>query len=298
MDQINQLIAKSLRKGTPEGNQFRRWLLKKGFFAKVNIDRYAYLRHDRIVKRYFRGLSEIENLESLAKRPCVEIGCGSGSASAAFSQIFGSVLGFDIDAKGIQIGRNRLNFYDLQNCDLIHIPNPEDLIDAAVNAIQENSVVVLYAVLEHMTERERFLLLRRIWEKMTASNLLVIGELPNRLLYFDEHTYLVPFIHMLPDYTFAEAAGYYDFRFKEKFDNIDVDEEFNVERSRRGLGMSFHEFEICFKATAQSFVVKELTHPKSENELFLLDFFSQNNLTLPDVFACQMMHFVAKKITN
>jgi S-adenosylmethionine-dependent methyltransferase len=58
--------------------------------------------------------------------------------------------------------------------------------------------VLLYAVLEHQHPLERLETLTRCWDLLRPGGVLIVVETPNRIVYFDPHTSLLPFFAMLP----------------------------------------------------------------------------------------------------
>ena len=69
-------------------------------------------------------------------------------------------------------------------------------------------MVLLFAVLEHLTQEERIRYLSFIWhEILRPGGYLIVVDTPNRLSYFDEHTSVMPFFHLLPPYL---ALRYFD----------------------------------------------------------------------------------------
>lgn len=292
---LDEVIKANLHKGKTGYRRFRRWAQKNRIFTRGHMDRYCWQRHDRIVKRYYPGLLSMDSLEGLRTRRTVEIGCGSGSASSAFAAITREVIGVDIDARGIRVARKRAACFEQANTTFTHL-EPEKIVDTALDFIEDNSIILLYAVLEHMTEEERLDALSRIWNKMGPDNILIVGELPNRLCYFDEHTYLQPFLHLLPDYTFQNFSKIEDFRFAERFKEMEYGVDLRVERARRGLGCSFHEFLICFQRPVDQLIAYSFQEPQSTEEQFLTELFQKYELDIPIVFACQMMHFAVQKL--
>lgn len=302
MMDVNSIIKKNLHRGAKGCPRFKKWLVENKFFARKNVDRYAFKRHDRIIKRYYPGLFQLAIPEELASRRVVEIGCGSGSASTAFAQITKEVFAFDIERQGIRVARKRARCFGIKNIEFSCV-NEREIIDSALELIDQNSIILLYAVLEHMTEQERLYTLQRIWSNMSSNNLLIIGELPNRLCYYDEHTYLTPFVHLLPDYTFWKYSKIEDFRFADYFRSLSMDDRndcnFYLERVRRGLGCSFHEFQICFEDNLDECVVQTFQYPtNNEEELFLLKIFAKYNINIFIVFGCQMMRFAVQRLNE
>jgi hypothetical protein len=100
---------------------------------------------------------------------------------------------------------------------------------------------------------------------------------------------------MLPDYTFHIYSQRGDFRLSSHFSAMSFDHTFNEKRSRRGLGMPFHEFELCLETDLNSVVKATFCDPLDDDELFLVDAFKRYDIKLPDLFACKFMHFAISK---
>ena len=104
--------------------------------------------------------------------------------------------------------------------------------------------IIYYAVLEHMTIKERLSSLKQAWDILPEGSFLSVIETPNRLWYYDSHTAAMPFYDWLPD----ELAFYYS-KFSERKSFNDSYRELNDDNMinflRWGRGASFHEFELA-----------------------------------------------------
>jgi hypothetical protein len=158
------------------------------------------------------------------------------------------------------------------------------------HGIAEIDLLVLYAVLEHLTIPERRSILRLAQEVYRRGGHVLIAETPNRLSPFDTHSFQLPFVDWLP---------------------IELQEEY-VSRSPRedlkahlvaappdgkqgalyriGRGLSFHEFE-CFwekdsyeglSAAQDGFSVSLLNlEPFRREEADLMKFCEDNGVDTP-----------------
>ncbi len=190
----------------------------------------------------------IEQTVPLVGRTVLEYGCGNAAVSCAFAQRAERVIGVDIDAGAIELGREELRSRGLDNVELELHPL-QGILDAVAARRGEVDVFLLYAVLEHLTVAERLSVLNLAREVVRSGGAIVVCETPNRLIYFDHHTAQMPFFHLLPD---ELAAGYYSRSARADFRSA-MDEAAGSGRqalleaiTRWGRGVSFHEFELVF----------------------------------------------------
>jgi hypothetical protein len=109
-------------------------------------------------------------------------------------------------------------------------------------------IVILYAVLEHLAPAERIGLLHSIWNHLSDSGLLYIGESPNRIYSFDAHSTELPFVDALPDELYLRYVEMFTSRadwpeFVGRFGDRALGSY------RAGRGVSFHEFDIVLGGT-------------------------------------------------
>jgi len=191
----------------------------------------------------------IEQTIPLAGKTVLEYGCGNAAVSCAFAQRAARVIGVDIDADGIELGNEEMRQRGVSNVELELHP-VETILDAVAARRGEIDVFLLYAVLEHLTVKERLAVLSLAREVVSADGAIIVCETPNRLIYFDHHTAQMPFFHLLPD---ELAAEYYPWSARADFTAAAAAA---AERGRDALleaivrwgrGVSFHEFEVVFE---------------------------------------------------
>jgi SAM-dependent methyltransferase len=190
----------------------------------------------------------IEKTVPLADKTVLEYGCGSGPVSCAVGSRAKRLIGLDISGEAVAKGRTEVARLGLRNVELVAHP-VDEIFDALGARKGEIDVLLLYAVLEHMTVTERLTLLRLAREVVPEGGAIVVCETPNRLTYFDHHTAQMPFFHLLPD---ELALDYYDRSDRPDF-TAAMDEAATQGRqpalntlARWGRGVSFHEFEVVF----------------------------------------------------
>jgi 2-polyprenyl-3-methyl-5-hydroxy-6-metoxy-1,4-benzoquinol methylase len=209
--------------------------------------------HDHVRGRYDTCrkwlIPWLQTVTDLPSTDVVEIGCGSGSTSAALALECRSVEAYDIQAQAVETARRRAEIMGLTNTRFHHFP-PERLPAEVVSAHPPNSVglVVCFAVLEHARHHERLDLLKMMWTMLKPGGLLVVGDTPNRLGYWDYHTTWLPFFDSLPhdlaiDYMArSPRSGHVTTIAEAKQKSKETAEEFLV---RAGRGVSYHEFELA-----------------------------------------------------
>jgi len=129
--------------------------------------------------------------------------------------------------------------------------------------------VLLYAVLEHMYVSERVETLRRGWTKLPPGGVLIICETPNRLSYFDRHTFCQPFMNLLPpDLVIKWADHCVNEATKAEIKAID-DSDYSQIRdkfTRMGQsGPSFHEFEAAIGPNVHAYIISGEFDPEFKN---------------------------------
>jgi SAM-dependent methyltransferase len=190
----------------------------------------------------------IEQYFSLAGRRVFEYGCGSGAVSCAFAARARYHVGIDINRAEVELGRSQISDRHLDNVELVYSPVDEIFNETARLAVGSD-VFLLYAVLEHMTVAERLKVLALARKVVRPDGIIVVCELPNRLIPYDGHTSLLPFFAQLPD---ELAVHYYRFSKREDFvSSMDIacergPDDARDSLARWGRGMSYHEFELVF----------------------------------------------------
>lgn len=184
----------------------------------------------------------------------LEIGCGTGSSTAALAEQGARVTAVDLDAAAIALARRR--------CELYGLEAPEFLCGNAIEILPKCArgsfdLILFYACLEHMTWRERLEALRASWQLLTPGQLWGVVETPNRLWPIDSHTSQLPFFHWLPD-ALAFAYSQHSPRASVRERYREVSESAMLDFLRRGRGVSFHEFELAIAPLGELCVVSHL----------------------------------------
>jgi SAM-dependent methyltransferase len=203
----------------------------------------------------------IERVRPLGDATVLEYGCGPGSVSRAIAPHAKRYIGLDIDPDYIATAR-ALN--ECEHASFLAYP-PEEIGDALRGYAGEVDIVLLYAVVEHLTLSERLDVLASAREVARPNGVVVVVELPNRLTPVDHHSSFEPFLSQLPDELALEYLYRREVRRPEMRDMvvakrdpslpIGEDEEALMAFRRFGRGGSFHEFELAWGAPIDDFVV-------------------------------------------
>ena len=248
----------------------------------------------------------VQSYYDLRGKTVLEIGCGSGSISAAMAGAADHVFGFDIHEASIDAARARVKVLDINNVEFILSRPGEVVADVAKLAARHKvHAVMLHAVLEHQTIAERIETLKLAWDIIDDEGIVIISESPNRISFYDDHTSHLHFFHMLPD---DLALRYYTRSPRLGFRN-DIEaglsistEEAILRLTRFGRGVSYHEFELAFGGIGDHIVldgyepeILQLRDGLTEEEIFLYRYFRKQSLDIPASFSKRYLDFVLCK---
>ena len=264
---------------------------------------------NNVYRRYNHSLEHIipwiHRHMDLAGKSVLEIGCGTGSSTAALAHFVGHVSGYDIHELSVQGARQRMDIMGLKNVTL-HVVD----VDSLVDRITEDKdapfdIILLFAVLEHQTVAERIATLKAGWQLLAEGGLMVIVDTPNILCYFDAHTSRLPFLHMLPSRLYALYSG----RSRREGFNTSFSEpegmsaeDLDITIARWARGVSFHDFEIALGDEYKNSIVShgfesEILQwfPVSTEEALLRWYVEHNQLDIPVGFTRWVLNLILQK---
>lgn len=208
-----------------------------------------------VTRRYeqslFNLLPWIQRVFDLRGRDVLEIGCGTGSSTAALARVAGRVYACDLKDRALAVARARMDLLGMSNVAIVLEGAPAVLARAATEFAPLVDAVVLAAVLEHQTIPERLDTLREAWAMLRDGGVLVVYETPSRLNYMDSHTADLPFFHMLGDeiaVRYAHRSPRASFREPMAAALRRSWKEAREFLRRHGVGASHHEFELALPA--------------------------------------------------
>ncbi|MEW5871209.1 MAG: class I SAM-dependent methyltransferase [Chloroflexota bacterium] len=175
----------------------------------------------------------------------LEIGCGTGSSTIPFANRAGQLHAYDISENSIDVSRLRACLMQAQNIQF-HLLDSDwaasrESVTASLSSQGAPDVILMIALLEHLTFSERLNILQGAFNILKPGGIIVIYETPNRLNYFDWHTYLMPFADWLPDDLLAEYAAN-----SSRASALGAISS-NLYLYRIGRGLSYHEFQLALK---------------------------------------------------
>ena len=188
----------------------------------------------------------IERAFDLSGKRVLEIGCGSGPASVAFGRKVKNLFSYEISGFGeraIAAAEARATALGVTNIDF-KLEAPQNISQAISNRFKNNKVdaVLFFAVIEHMTIKERLEAITNYWNILSDDGVFIIGGLPSRFSFTDYHTSGLPFYDSLPE----SLALAYASRGRSYLRNLIKGPEGREEALyRAGRGASFHEFELA-----------------------------------------------------
>jgi len=190
----------------------------------------------------------LEQARTLNRLRILEIGCGSGSSTAALARVGAHVTGVDIQSRSLNVARKRLPLLGL-DADFVEVAPTwlESDVDAA-RFPGPYDLIVCYAMLEHLLIPERLNLLalaKNIMQRDGA--MLATFETPNRFSPYDWHSSKLAFTDCLPDdlaFAFARARSGRETHPSKRHESFTPEAQRNLYRG--GRGVSWHEFDLAF----------------------------------------------------
>jgi 2-polyprenyl-3-methyl-5-hydroxy-6-metoxy-1,4-benzoquinol methylase len=192
----------------------------------------------------------LEEVLPLAGRRIIEVGCGTGSSTVAMLLAGAEVHALEIDATAPDLARERIRLLGIPDRFSSSIVPPDWLANdenydwSSLNA----DTIVCYALLEHLTIRERMVFLYNAMRALPIGGHLVIYETPNRLAPVDWHSTHLPFSEILPDdltQIYMTRCLRTDRSASLVWDSLRSPAPDVQELYRSGRGVSFHEFELA-----------------------------------------------------
>ena len=264
---------------------------------------------DHIVRRYERTYKHyipwIEKVVNLRDRELIEIGCGTGSSTAAFASSVKQIYAYEISELSVAAARARMEILGISNASIVRA-SPTHLLET----LQQNhragvAAILLFAVLEHMTISERIETLKTAWDLLLPGGILIVAETPNRLTYRDFHTSWLPFFHMLPlelAVQYGDRSPRYNFKSAmTKCASHQMPDRIEA-LTRWGNGVSFHEFEIAFEINLADLIVADgdaeemrNLYPITREEELLQQYFLEAKVPQPRSFSNAILNLIFQK---
>lgn len=265
---------------------------------------------DHVVRRYEKTLIHyipwVMKVFDLSDKEIVEIGCGTGSSTAAFSHFCQHIYAYEVDNTSILAAKARMRIMGINNVSIIQ-SEPDSLLEK----LQSNhssgvSVILLFAVLEHTTIQERLEILKTCWNLLLPDGILIVAETPNRLTYYDYHTSWLPFFHFLPldlavEYYHKSPRDQFKLAVQRHLDEGKVEDAKNT-LVRWGNAVSYHEFEIALGVNLEVLLIADgdaeemrSLYPVSHEEKLLQQYFIEAKINQPLAFTNKILNLIFQK---
>ncbi len=273
--------------------------------GKTDIENNVFRRYNHSLRHVVPWISRHINLEG---KKVLEIGCGTGSSTAALAHYVQQIEGYDIHSLAINGAQKRLDIMGLNNVRL-HLIDKESLITRiSEDAENRYDIILLFAVLEHQTITERHDTITKCWELLANNGIMAVIDTPNILHYFDIHTSKLPFLHLLPSRLYARyAINSPRSAFVKSFsdEKQTPDSQLDLKIARWGRGVSYHDFELALGKNYKKYAVAEGFEPEILNwftctpeEEVLRWYVQYKNFDIPLGFTRCVLNLIFKKFPD
>lgn len=236
----------------------------------------------------------------MSQMTAIEVGSGTGSSTLAFARKVKRLISFEIDTKATVAAKARLSAFGLNHVEFHD--GQFDAMSPIAQSGEQADLIVLCAVLEHMTHQERTNTLKTAWSTLRSGGLLVVADTPNRFAVFDDHTSLLPYYSALPTWLQEEYSRYSpraDFRNSiSKTSPTDMPEVL----ARWGAGISYHDFELALGQSIHDYVVLDGyepsllgMYPDRIDDGLMRIAFDHYEIPAHRAFTRSLLHFALKK---
>jgi len=221
------------------------------------------------------------SIPNIGDKKVVEVGCGAGAKLVALSHLCKEYWGADISAPTLAKAENLIKQMGVRNATLAHVEakNMRALLER-----ERFDVIILFAVLEHLTIEEKITLLRECWEALPEGGYLYFAEAPNRSAPVDLHSSRLAHFNHLP----LDLARLYYSKSKAKryVSRVQAEGATDLSFYRHGVHVGFHEFELAFGSLelVANRLVAHNFHPHLMN-LYPARWFEEQMWRNLDVFA-------------
>jgi len=125
----------------------------------------------------------------------LDFACGAGSSTLILADEFPRlrIHGLDIDPIQIEIATKRAQILGYANVKFELSDDPLYVPDTCYDRI------VMSAVVEHLTPKERSIIIPKLYDRLTPGGVIFINQTPNRYYPVETHTTGLPLINYLPD---------------------------------------------------------------------------------------------------
>jgi ubiquinone/menaquinone biosynthesis C-methylase UbiE len=144
-------------------------------------------------RRHF--LPTISRFVDLKDKRVLEIGCGTGPSTVVMAACGASIEARDINERMVEAARLRVRDHGFSDRVNVQVTSDSSKLDFPDGHFD---IAVVNGVLEHVHPEMRKGILHEIWRVLKGGGCLFIGETPNRLFPYDDHTTGLWGLHYLP----------------------------------------------------------------------------------------------------
>lgn len=130
----------------------------------------AFHRYNGILDTYVPWLLRLQGRSGRV----YEIGCGSGSSTAAFAHACETIVGFDVDAHEVEVARRRFALLGLNNAEARALRSTD--VSEPFEGAPRLDGVIFYATLDVLGPAARRAALSAAWAAIKPGGFLLIGE--------------------------------------------------------------------------------------------------------------------------
>ena len=207
---------------------------------------------EEFIKRYIAGSIHVGPFLSRfvpRQSRVLEVGSGHGAKATSLASFFDSYTGLEIVQGLVDHSRLAAKELDIGNV-RFHLGEASDI--AQILKSERFDVIILYAVLEHLTVSEKLHLLEVCWEHLDEGGFLYIGETPNRMFPIDYHSTKLAYFQQCPLSLWPSLMDQAKNRgWIEAMQEGLASDTFEKTAFRRGIPVGYQEFELGLKPLGQ-----------------------------------------------
>lgn len=211
-------------------------------------DQQFHRRHAKALMSLVPFLATAADLSSLR---VLEVGSGHAAKAFALAPFVDEYIGLEIQPNLVEFAEETNRQFNLENLHFVvdQAANINAFLDAQDRPFD---LILLYAVLEHLTMEEKLELLEACWGHLTAGGLLFIGETPNRMIPIDLHSSHLLYHQQAPKEiwtrTFMDAGNK---RWADALSRAIKQDKFDLTTWRRGRHLGHQEFDLSMMPVEQ-----------------------------------------------
>lgn len=174
----------------------------------------------------------------------LEIGSGHGAKSLALAPFVKSYVGLEVSPGLVEFANGAKQTLGVENV-TFELDEAANIAGFLARHDERFDVILLYAVLEHLTVDEKLTLLSECWKYLSDDGHLFIGETPNRMLPIDLHSSHLIYFQQAPLDIWKRSydrAG--NRKWAKAMQWAEEHDQFELGAYRRGRHIGHHELDL------------------------------------------------------